>query len=418
MERPQNLQTLYIDFDAFFAHVEKQLDPSLHGRPVGVTPLPSDYSGLIACCYQAKEAGVRRGMRVSDARALVPNIAIRPARHDVYVQQNKTIVSVIERFAPITKIWSIDEVECDIGRTSTDEAMQLGRTVRDALAATCGSIITPSIGLSCNWLLAKIAAEMDKPYGLVVLHPKDLPGRLLDIAIGDVPGVGRRMEDRLANAGITSMQSLLDISPKQARALWRSVEGERLILQLHGHETPRASTQRRMYGHGRILSGAWRQPHKAEECLHLLLSMAARRMRRDGFLATRLCVSIKTKLGVKFSCEEQFACTKGELSLLHFAKHAYRRCLQRGQSCQLRQIYVQLYGLQTEENRCDDLFAYADNAAANTLDELVSDAMDEVNNRYGNNTIKFGTSKQPPGGFAGTKIAFGRIPSLSDFDAS
>lgn len=416
MDQPDSLKTLYIDFDAFFAHVEKQLDPALHHRPVGITPLPSPYSSLIACCYQAKAAGIRRGMRVRDACDQLPDLVILPARHDVYVRYHHRILAVVERFAPVKKVWSIDEVECDITSLSTAQALALAQDMRADLAAHCGAILTPSIGLSCTTLLAKIAAEMEKPRGLVVLHPSTLPGRLLEVPLKDVPGIGRRMEARLANAGIVTMPDLWRISPKQARALWGSVEGERLVLQLHGHQVERPATKRGMFGHGRVLSGVWRSPDKAEECLQLLTAMAARRMRREQFLATRLSVSIKDQDGQKPSIERRFPAARDDHTLQALARQAYHACLTRTHGTRLRQIYVLLYGLQHEAERCEDLFTRHEDRRTTRRNEALSDVIDALNARYGSNTIQLGTARQPPGGYAGTKIAFGRIPALGDFD--
>jgi len=160
MRRPDFLRTLYIDFDAFFAHVEKQLDPRLHDRAVGVTPLPSPHSGLIACCYKAKAKGVKRGMKRDEALALCPDITFRHARHDVYVKIHHDIIAQVNRFAPVIKVWSIDEVECKMPRLSVDEAIHLAEDMREGLAQNIGPIITPSIGLASNQLLAKIAAEI------------------------------------------------------------------------------------------------------------------------------------------------------------------------------------------------------------------------------------------------------------------
>jgi len=180
MQRPTRLQTLYIDFDAFFATVEKQVNPPLRGRPVGVIAMESEYSALIAQCYMAKAMGCTRQMRVKDARKTCPDI-------------------------------------------------------KADLAADIGTEISPSIGLAANQLLAKICAEMEKPQSFVVLHPRDWPGKLLRVKLGDIPGIAGGNIVRLRRAGINSVPELLAISAKHARAIWGNVEGERLWAQLQGY---------------------------------------------------------------------------------------------------------------------------------------------------------------------------------------
>jgi len=88
---------IFIDFDAFFANVEKQLEPAIRVRPVGITALGSEYSALITRCYMAKRSGIKRGMRVSEAREACPDIAIRVARPDVYVQIHNKIIEEVNR---------------------------------------------------------------------------------------------------------------------------------------------------------------------------------------------------------------------------------------------------------------------------------------------------------------------------------
>jgi len=74
MPTAPSIANLYIDFDAFFANVEKQLEPAIRVRPVGITALGSEYSALITRCYMAKRSGIKRGMRVSEAREACPDI--------------------------------------------------------------------------------------------------------------------------------------------------------------------------------------------------------------------------------------------------------------------------------------------------------------------------------------------------------
>jgi len=167
MQQPPSIANLYIDFDAFFANVEKQIEPSIRMRPVGVTALNSDHSALITCCYMAKRAGVKRGMRVHEAREICPDIAIRIARPDIYVEFNHRIAAQINKHVPVKKIWSIDEMECELIGRERLRAQDIVMAIQDDLRRNIGPYVTPSIGLAPNQFLAKIAAEMEKPNGFV-----------------------------------------------------------------------------------------------------------------------------------------------------------------------------------------------------------------------------------------------------------
>ncbi|MBP0644294.1 hypothetical protein J8J17_21090, partial [Mycobacterium tuberculosis] len=100
----------------------------------------------------------------------------------------------------------------------------LAARIKRALHEEMGAVLTCSIGVSLNELLAKIAAEMDKPDGCVVLGHDDLPGRLFDLRLKDLPGISKGMEQRLGQSGVNDVQGLWALAPKHARAIWNSVE--------------------------------------------------------------------------------------------------------------------------------------------------------------------------------------------------
>ena len=93
---------------------------------------------------------------------------------------------------------------------------------------------TCSIGFAANRHLAKIAGSTQKPDGLSIWRPEDMPKPLVKLPLEDIPGIGKRMEEQLNKAGIKTTEALLATQPKQLRAIWRNVTGERLWYALHG----------------------------------------------------------------------------------------------------------------------------------------------------------------------------------------
>ncbi len=415
MERETSLQTLYIDFDAFFATVEKQLDPTLVGKPVGVTAMDSEYSALIAQCYIAKTMGCSRQMRVKEAREACPDIIFRPARHDVYVDMHHRIIATVEKTLSVKKVWSIDEVECDLNGFTEAQCLEVAQKIKADLARDIGTEISPSIGLAANQLLAKIGAEMEKPQSFVVLHPRDFPGKLVSVPLKNVPGIAGGNIVRLRRAGINTMPDLLAISAKHARAIWGNVEGERLWAQLQGYRIERPETKRSMFGHSRNLSGEWQRPDKALECLRLLTTKAARRVRADGFWAQKLTVSLKDEHKRKYRVERQFPPTRDDFAFQREMSAAFRELIARNSQRRLRSIYVMLHGLCQQGAVNDDLFTSAASHEARQKRETVCDLMDKVNSQYGAAYLNIGPQPDIPGGYVGGKIAFGRVPTKEDF---
>ena len=414
-QAPTELQTLYIDFDAFFANVEKQDNPALHGRPVGVQPFDSEHSGVIACCYQAKAAGIKRGTRTQDCRELCPEITLLPARHDVYVEYHTRIIESIEKHLVVEKVWSIDEMECDLRGFTRQQAIDIARRIQDDIAKDIGEYVTPSIGLASNQLLAKIASEMEKPNGFVVLHPRDMPGKLLNVPLEDVPGIAKGNLRRLDAAGIWNMEQLLAISNKQARALWGNIEGERLLTQLKGLSIIREPTTRRMFGHGRILTREWSYPDRAKECLRLLTCKAARRLRADGFYARKLSVSLSFIDGQRLGVERQFSPSRDDFRFVGEMNAAFNAMVAASRTKRIKRISVTLHGLSKPQETSGDLFTWREDDAKSKARERLSDIMDGINAKSGQALIHLGPREEPPGGYAGAKIAFGRVPAKEDF---
>ena len=234
VRKPTAPEQLYIDFDGFFAACEEQADRRLQGRPLAVIPFAGAVqSCVIAANTMAKRAGVTTGMAIAAARRRCPGIALVPQQPDLYTHIHHRIVAAVLDVLPIEAVCSIDEFAATVAPRDIPAALthQIKQRLRDAV----GDHITCSIGYAPNRWLAKIAADLDKPDGLTVLHPRDLPGRLLTLDLEDVPGVATRMRTRLARGGLTSVEDLWQADPLQLRAAWGSVTGVRLWYALHGY---------------------------------------------------------------------------------------------------------------------------------------------------------------------------------------
>ena len=416
MHKPTDIETLYIDFDAFFANVEKQLDPALRHKPVGITALASEHSVLITCCYDAKAAGIKRGMRVIEAREICPHIIIRQARPDVYVDVHNQILAEINRYVPVAKVWSIDEAECRLIGSERQNAKALALRIREGLAANVGSYITPSIGLGPNQFLAKVAAEMNKPNGLTLLHPDILPGPLLGLSLTDLPGISGNMETRLHAAGVTTVWDLWNISAKHARKIWGNVEGERLWSQLRGYAVERPPTQKRMFGHSRVLSGEFKDPVRAIDCLHLLTVKAAFRLRRAGFLAGSLSISLRTNEAPRWHGSRNFAPVADDFTFVRHMRALYDEGLSAlGRPHRLKSTSIMLHGLSRPQDLAYDMFARHDQSVKQETFDRLMGVIDGLNMKHGRALLHVGARAKLPGGYAGAKIAFGRVPDKEDF---
>ena len=416
MRKPETIESLYLDFDGFFASVMQQAMPALRGRPVGVIPFESDAADstvVIACSKEAKAMGCQNVMPVPEARQICPEIVLVTQRPDLFRRAHNTLLNEIACEIPIETVKSIDELCCRLDPGDRRAPEDLAARLKQRISDNVGPYITCSIGFAANRLLAKTACKMDKPDGTTIWHPGDMPGPLLKVPLEDISGIGARLQVRLERAGITSMQDLLATQPKQLRNLWGNVNGERMWYALQGYDVKAVPTSRGMYGHGRVLSPGWRTPDKAEACSRLLLMKAARRMRRDSYYARRLYLWLDIRGGGWFG-EHTLPSVHDDHACLTALKKIWARAQQQiARRPNIIRVGVTLLDLVPARNRQLDLLTDDDHDCQRW--ETLTHAIDGLNSRFGKRVVTLGDWTPPPGGFTGGKIAFTRIPSAEDF---
>jgi DNA polymerase-4 len=202
---------LHLDMDAFFASVEQARRPELRGRPV-VVGGPRGGRGVVsACSYEARVFGVHSAMPMYQAERLCPHAEFLPVDMKAYLAVHKGVVALLERYTDLVEVASIDEAYLDVTGSRRlfgpprAIALRIQEQVYEAHGVTC------SIGIGPTKLLAKLAAGMNKPAGIGELTDDDVHGRLRDLPVGDVCGIGPVTQERLAALGLTTVGMLQDV---------------------------------------------------------------------------------------------------------------------------------------------------------------------------------------------------------------
>lgn len=402
------LRTIAVDFNSYFASCEQQETPALRGRPVAVVPVVADTTCCISVSYAAKARGVRAEMGVAEARSCCPELALVEARPDVYIRYHRRLVEVIESCIHITTIKSIDEVECDLTATFAprEKAEAVARRIKAEVAARVGPCLTSSIGIAPNWLLAKMASDLQKPDGLVVLEEGDLPHRLLGLKLQDFLGIGPRMEVRLLAHGIASPAQLYTATKAELRGIWGGVEGERMHARIRGEAVPLELEQHKTVGHSHVLPPLLRTEAKSLAVLHRLIQKAALRLRNIRHYAAGLVVFVGYRDGGSWSDEIRFNETQDTQRLTRALTQLWA---QRPAGCTRRtplQVGLVLNRLLPASGHTPELF---DQDKAQARDRL-HQALDQLNQTYGNGSVyyggAFGVVKNAP-----MRIAYTRIPA-------
>lgn len=416
MRKPADIERLYLDFDGFFASVMQQVMPELRGRPVGVVPFDvakARFTVIIACSKEAKAAGVKNVMPVDEALKACPDLQLVEQRPDLFVRAHNALLAEIRTIIPIETIKSIDELSCVLTDHDRQDPHKLARAIKARIRRHVGPYITASIGMAANRFLAKIACKMDKPDGVTIWRPTDFPEALRPLTFDDIPGVGARLAARLQRAGLWSVLDLWAAEPRQLRYLWKSVAGERLWYTLHGYDLQAAPTTRGMFGHGRVLPPEERTPSRAIDTARILVTKAARRMRRERYFAGSLflwlALADRDWSGGRrlYYVQDDQACLSALMALWAEATAVI------GARAPIKRLGVTLCDLTPSDARQLDLFLNDDGDRQRW--EVLTNTIDGLNHKYGSRVVTIGAWRPPPGGYTGGKIAFTRKPDEEDF---
>ena len=220
---------LHVDMDAFYAAVEQRDRPELRGRPVivGADPKGGRGRGVVATAsYEARRFGVASAMPISKAWRLCPHGTYLPPDMDKYASVSRDVMEILRRYTDCVEPISIDEAFLDVTgcRRAFGDGEAIGRRIRADIRAELD--LTVSVGVARTKLVAKIASDLRKPDGLVVVPTGGEAALLAPLPVRRLWGVGPRMEEVLAKLGIATIGDLARLDP--ARLEHR--------LGTHGHD--------------------------------------------------------------------------------------------------------------------------------------------------------------------------------------
>lgn len=413
MRKPPTIEHLYLDFDGFFASVEQQCDSRLRGRPVGVVPYEGGRTCIIACSREAKAHGVKNIMTVEDAKRLCRDLILVPQKPDLYRRAHNALLAEISSVIQIDVVKSIDELACHLDADDRHDPYDLGQRIKQTIRYNIGATITCSIGFAANRHLAKIACGTQKPDGLTVWSPDSMPAPLFKVPLGDIPGVGSRMAKRLAHCRVASTEQLYELQPKQMRAIWKNVTGERLWYALHGYAIEAPRSDRGMFGHARVLPPDMRTLDDALSVARLLLTKAARRMRRGGYYCSGLMLWLQF-YDDRWSDYRSLPQVNDDQAVLSVLSKMWAIMVGKVRpTSRVIRVGVTLCDLSPAHSRQLDLLQNDDQDRQKW--ERIGVAMDELNARFGRTVASLGPWSPPKGGNVGGKISFTRIPEAEDF---
>jgi len=376
---------LHVDMDAFFASIEQLDDPVLRGRPVLV-----GYDGprgvVAAASYEARPFGCHSAQPMTVAKRQCPHAVIVPGRGARYREVSQHLFEIFGRYSPLVQPLSVDEAFIDATGTGrlfgppAELAQTLKQVVREELS------LTASVGVAPNKFLAKLASDLDKPDGLVVIEPDRILETLDKLPIGRMWGIGRVTEPKLIQQGVKTIGDLRRMPMDWMKARFGS-DAEKYYNLARGIDdrpvTP--DSKAKSISHETTFDTDLESP---EQVLRVLLDQTeqvARRMRKQEFKAKS--VTLKIRFGDFQTITRSRMLDRATDStdeLWHTAREIFTTWAT--QSFNPVRLIGMGAGNLSEGAGQLDLFAGADD----TRHRAVDDVTDQIATRYGKHAIRRG----------------------------
>jgi DNA polymerase-4 len=377
---------LHIDMDAFFASVEQQAKPALQGKPIAVIG-SAKRTVITTCSYEARFFGVKTGMNVWQARQKCPHIILVIGNNREYTRISGQIFRIFLDFTPLVEVFSIDEAFLDVTGSLAifGSAERIASLIKARIHHAFG--ITCSIGIAPNKLLAKLASDMQKPDGLTVIDPEKVAETLERTPAKDLCGVGGKTAQQLILYGIATCGDLgrFPVSILKKRF---GIIGEQLVRMGRGiDDSPvipvAESDPVKSVSHSMTLDRDISLRNDILKYLLQLSEMVGRRARRHSVWGKTVTLSIRYADFDTWAGRQE--------TLPHCINHSediYRAAVAILDSIVLMQP-VRLLGVRISN------LSYGSSQLPLFPEErkktLLVQAMDEVNDRYGDFSVTFGS---------------------------
>ncbi len=280
-------QTLVIDLNCAFASIEQQHDPDLRGRPLAIAAYATDAATIVSSSREARDLGIKTGMKVFEAKALFPKVAIREPNPPLYREASDRLIEIMERHSPDVLRMSIDEASMNLAGTPDLKKLGpegVGLAIKSAIRAEIGECVTASVGVSTSIWMAKQASNLDKHDGLQRIDHTNLISVFARLHLTDLSGIAEATARRLRTAGIeTPLDFLRATAPRLRQAGMHSDVAGGWGKRLRGFEVAAFEhAARKSYSHSHVLARATTSQGELEELLMRLSEMVGRRLRAGG----------------------------------------------------------------------------------------------------------------------------------------
>ncbi len=379
---------IHVDMDAFYAAVEQRDHPAYSGKPVvvGADPKGGKGRGVVsACSYEARKFGIHSAMPISLAYRKCPVAVYLPPDHEKYESVSSEIFEIIKRFSPDLEPISIDEAFVDITESyhlfvSPENTC---RKIKEAIKKETG--LTASIGLAPNKMTAKIASNIGKPDGLVIVNKSELLNFLHPLPVETLWGVGKKTKEALKKNGINIIGDLAQ--QDRIRFLQKFGKTGEHIWNLANGIDPReveATTGAKSISNEYTFEVDVADLDKILDVLMELSEKVSRRLRKEGLAGRTITLKIR------LSDFQTFTRATTLDVPTNFIEDIYQTCANKIEGFDLRKKHVRLIGVHVSNlaGSSGQLSLFEGNPSNLDKKEKLHQALGKIKDKFGEKAIK------------------------------
>lgn len=383
----QSRTILHADMDAFFAAIEQRDRPDLRGKPV-IVGGDGPRSVVSTCSYEARRFGVHSAMPGTTARKLCPQGVFLPVRSEVYGRVSRQVQDVFHRYTPLVEPLSLDEAFLDV--TGSSRLFGDGETIARSIKADVlkETQLTISVGVAPCKYVAKVASDLDKPDGLVIVPAGSVTDFLAPLPVSFLWGAGKGMQERLARHGLKTIGDVQQRSAEDLQRLLGDAAGLHFFNLSRGLDdrpvvtghAAKSISHENTFGTDLV---------EREACHSFLVDQSdrvGRRLRREGLLGRTVRIKVRfgdfktlTRQAAVAPTDNDFVIGKAALSLFDGVWDGRTG---------IRLLGVAAGNLvRPDEPVQTDLFQGTDKTSGQLLR-----AIDDIRSRYGRDAIRHGAA--------------------------
>ncbi|WP_003542153.1 DNA polymerase IV [Desulfotomaculum nigrificans] len=377
---------LLCDINSFFASVHQAMDPALRGKPVIVGGDPAKRTGIvIAASIEAKRLyGIKTGMTIAEARALCPQVIWVTPSHRDYAAFSARINNILKDFTDLVEPYSIDESFIDVTGSLHlfGSPLEIARKIQYRINHEIG--VGVNIGIGPSKLVAKMAAELEKPNKIISLSLEDWPRVIWPLPVQELFGVGHRIGRWLNLIGVRTIGDLAALPVEKLKRRY-GIIGEILHYSANGIDyspvEPGTYEVIKSIGNQITLPRDYYGWEQVRVAILELAEEVGQRTRKAGCLGNRVSLTLKNP---QFISETHSMTLPAYTDITQEIYEAGVFLLKKhwGPEVAVRLVGLSLGGLIQGQEKQIDLFAWREK------NEKLDRAMDQIRSRWGNNSIK------------------------------